>query len=76
MTNSKSHLLDGSEESFTFQGYPALEFQSESDTAHFKARVYMVGTTLYQTLVVSPIGTPYPSTANFLDSFALIPRAK
>jgi len=76
LKNSKSHLLDGSEKSFTLQGHPAMEFQSESDAAHFRARIYMVGTTLYQTLVVSPLGTPYPNTQEFLDSFALIPRAK
>jgi len=76
LTNSKSHLVDGSEKSFTFQGYPALEFQAETDTAHFRARIYLVGTTLYQTLVVSPLGTPYQNTQEFLDSFGLIPRAK
>ncbi len=76
LTNSKSHLVDGSEKSFTFQGHPALEFQAESDAAHFRARIYMVGTTLYQTLVVSPLGTPYQSTQEFLDSFALTPRTK
>ena len=76
LQNSKSHLLDGSEKLLTFQGYPALEFQSESDAAHFRARIYMVGTTLYQALVVSPLGTPYANTQEFLDSFALIARAK
>jgi hypothetical protein len=76
LQNSKSHLVDGSEKLFTFQGYPALEFQAESDAGHFRARIYMVGTTLYQTLVVAPLGSPYPGTQQFLDSFALIPRAK
>ncbi len=76
LENSKSHLVAGSEKSFTLQGYPALEFQAESDQGHFRARIYMVGTTLYQTLVVSPLGTPYANTQEFLDSFALIPRTK
>jgi hypothetical protein len=34
----------------------------------------MVGSTLYQTLVVAPLGKPYADTARFLDSFQLIPR--
>jgi hypothetical protein len=76
VTNSKSHLVDGSEKSFNFQGHPAVAFEAESDAAHFRMRIYLVGTTLYQTLVASPPGTPYPKTQEFLDSFALIARAK
>jgi hypothetical protein len=34
----------------------------------------MVGSTLYQTLVVAPLGKPYANTTRFLDSFQLIPR--
>jgi hypothetical protein len=33
-----------------------------------------VGTTLYQTLVVSPLASPYADTKRFLDSFQLIAR--
>jgi hypothetical protein len=36
----------------------------------------MVGDTLYQTLVVSPLGSNYAETARFLDSFQLIPRVR
>jgi hypothetical protein len=72
LTNSKSHLL--SEKKMTLGIYHGLTFEAESDTAHFSARVYMVGTTLYQTLVVYPLGKPYADTTRFLDSFQLIAR--
>jgi hypothetical protein len=73
LTNSKSHLV--SENKITLGIYQGLEFESESDSAHFSARIYMVGTTLYQALVVSPLGKPYVGAARFLNSFQLIPRS-
>jgi len=72
LQNSNSHLL--SETKTTLGIYHGLTFEAESDQAHFSARVYMVGSTLYQTLVVAPLGKPYADTARFLDSFQLIPR--
>ncbi len=72
LENSHSHLV--SERKITLGVYHGVAFESESDAAHFSARVYMVGTTLYQTLVVSPLGKPYPDTVRFLDSFQLIAR--
>ena len=52
----------------------AVEFEAENDSMHFSARIYLVGSTLYQTLIASPLGTPYVSSTRFLDSFQLIPR--
>ena len=72
LQNSNSHLL--SEAKITFGVYHGVEFEAESDQAHFSARIYMVGSTLYQTLTVAPLGTPYAGTARFLDSFQLIAR--
>lgn len=74
LSNSKSHLLQ--EKRITLGVYPGLAFESESDdgSAHFTARVYMMGNILYQTLVVYPLGKPYPDTQRFLDSFQLIAR--
>jgi hypothetical protein len=72
LQNSNSHLL--SETKTTLGIYRGLTFEAESDQAHFSARIYMVGSTLYQTLVVAPLGKPYADTARFLDSFQLIPR--
>jgi len=74
LQNSKSHLL--SEQKITLGIYHGVQFDAESDAAHFSARVYMVGTTLYQTLVVYPLGTPYAGTTRFLDSFQLIARTR
>lgn len=72
LSNSNSHLV--SEKKITLGIYPGVEFEAESDAAHFSARIYVVGSTLYQTLVVSPIGKPYEGTVRFLDSFQLIAR--
>ncbi|MFI5098190.1 MAG: hypothetical protein ACHQT6_09490 [Candidatus Acidiferrales bacterium] len=74
LTNSNSHLV--SESKLTLGIYHGIQFEAESDTAHFSARIYMVGDTLYQTLVVSPVGKIHPDTARFLDSFQLIPRVR
>ena len=54
--------------------YPGIEYEAESDAAHFTARIYIVGSVLYQTLVVVPLGKPYDDTTRFLDSFQLIAR--
>lgn len=72
LQNSKSHLV--SEKKITLGIYHGIEFESESDAAHFSARIYMVGTTLYQTLVVAPLANRYTDTVRFLDSFQLIAR--
>jgi len=72
LENSKSHLV--SEKSITLGIYPGLTFEAESDSAHFSARIYIVGSTLYQTLVVYPLGKPYADATRFLDSFQLIAR--
>jgi hypothetical protein len=74
LSNSSSHLLR--EKKITLGVYHGVEFEAESDVAHFFARIYMVNTTLYQTLVVSPLGKSYADTARFIDSFQLIPRAQ
>ena len=55
-------------------GNPGIAFEAESKTMHFSARDYMVGTTLYQALVVSLLKEPYSNTTRFLDSFQLIAR--
>jgi len=72
LTNSKSHLI--SDKKITLGIYHGMSFESESDTAHFSARIYFVGSTLYQTLIVFPIGKPYDGAARFLDSFQLIAK--
>jgi hypothetical protein len=72
LQNSSSHLV--SEKKITLGAYPGVEFQAESDTAHFTARIYMVGNILYQALVVAPLDKPFPEVTRFLDSFQLIAK--
>jgi hypothetical protein len=74
LENSKSKLV--SEKQITLGAYPGLTFEAESDQAHFSVRFYMVGSTLYQMLVVYPLGKPFADTARFLDSFQLIAQAE
>ena len=52
-----------------------MAFEAESDAAHFSARVYFVGNTMYQTLVISP-KDKVSSPDDFLGSFELIPRTQ
>ncbi len=54
--------------------YPGLSFESENDTMHFSARIYLVGSVLYQVLTASPKSEPYAGTERYLNSFQLIPR--
>jgi len=72
LSNSNAHLI--TDRKITLGIYHGLAYEGESDQAHFSAREYLVGTTLYQTLVVSSLGKPYDGTARFLDSFQLIAR--
>jgi hypothetical protein len=72
--NVSAHLVRGKK--ITLGVYPGREFEAENDSMHFYARVYLVGTTLYQTLTASPLGSPYVSATSFLDSFQLIPRTQ
>ena len=74
LRNVNGHLL--SENRVTLGIYHGLAFEAENNTSHFSARIYMVGDTLYQTLVISPLGSNYADTTRFLDSFELIPRAR
>jgi hypothetical protein len=70
--NVKAHLVSG--KIITLGVYPGREFEAESDAMHFSARIYLVGTTLYQSLVASPLGKPYAGTTRFLDSFRITAR--
>ncbi|MGP8174830.1 MAG: hypothetical protein ACLP7O_09825 [Terracidiphilus sp.] len=70
--NVSAHLVSG--RVITLGIYHGREFEAENDTMHFSARIYLVGTTLYQTLTAAPLGQPYADTTRFLDSFQLIAR--
>lgn len=74
ITNVSAHLLSSSK--LTLGVYHGLQFEAENTSMHFSARIYLVGTTLYQTLTASPLNTPYPGVSRFLDSFQLIARVQ
>ena len=73
LQNSSSHILR--EKKITLGNYPGLEFQAQSENALVTARIYLVGNLMYETLVVAPLGKPFPDTTRFLDSFQLIAKA-
>lgn len=70
--NVKAHIT--TENKITLGTYPGVEFEADNDTMHFSARIYLVGTTLYQILTASPLTEPFTDSKRFLDSFQLIPR--
>jgi hypothetical protein len=72
LINSSSHLVR--EKKIMIGIYPGLEFEGLGDSMQLTARIYMVGSVLYQTLVLSPLGNPYEDTAHFLDSFQLVSK--
>jgi hypothetical protein len=72
IANVKAHITN--ERQITLGVYPGVEFEAENDTLYFKARIYLVGTTLYQALTAAPLADKYADTTKFLDSFQLIPR--
>jgi len=74
ITNVSGHLV--SETKIALGTYPGVGFEAENDSFHFSARVYLVGTTLYQSLVAYPIGKQYDGAMRFLDSFQLIARVQ
>jgi len=74
LTNANAHLI--TTKRITMGVNHGVEFESESDQFHFNIRIFLVGATLYQTLVVAPVKQTYEPTARFLDSFHLIPRTE
>ncbi|MFZ1085802.1 MAG: hypothetical protein WAN35_12630 [Terracidiphilus sp.] len=74
LSNSNSHLV--SEKKITLGNCHGVEFEADNYEAHFSARIYMAGTTLYQTLTVFPLGRPNANAKRFLDSFQLIARVE
>ena len=74
LSNSAARLV--SEREIALDKNPGLQFEAESSAVHFTVRMYLVGTTLYQILVVSPLDKHFDQTTQFLDSFHLITRTK
>ncbi len=57
-------------------GRKGVALEAENSLIHTSTRIYLVGGTVYQTLVTFPVAGQYAETARFLDSFRLIPRAQ
>lgn len=74
LSNSASHLV--SEKKITLGANPGLQFESENSATHFLVRMFMVGTTLFEALVISPLNKPFDQSDQFLDSFQLVTRTK
>ena len=74
LSNSASRLI--SEKNITLGNNPGVQFEAENSATRTIARMYMVGTTLYESLVVSPISKRSDQTEQFLDSFQLVNRTK
>jgi hypothetical protein len=73
ISNVKGHLV-GEVRWIMLQGNRGVAFEAENDTVHLSARIYYVGTSLYQALTAAPLKAPYAKTAEFLDSFELMKR--
>jgi hypothetical protein len=56
--------------------HKGVALEVENDVIHTSTRIYLVGDTVYQTLVTSPVASKYAYTTQFLDSFRLISRVQ
>jgi len=74
INNAKAHII--TENKIALGVHSGIEFEAESDNMHFSARIYLVGTTLYQVLTAAPLTDRYADSTRFLDSFQLIPRCQ
>ena len=71
--NVKGKLMN--EKPALLEDKPGLTFEVESDSMHFFSRIYLIGTTLYQEHVASPLKDIYPAPNLFFESFHLVPRS-
>jgi hypothetical protein len=74
LINSGSHLIG--EKDISAHGIAGLAYQAQNDSRHFTVRIFMRGSVIYQTVVVTPLGKPFSDTARFLDSFQLTEKSE
>jgi hypothetical protein len=55
-------------------GHKGVEIETQNETNHLFTRIYLVDKTIYQTVCIYPISTPFADAKRFLDSFKLIAR--
>jgi len=74
LSNSASRLV--SEKKIALGTNPGLQFEAVNSATHFMVRMFMVATTLYEALVISPLNKPFDQSNRFFDSFQLVTRTK
>jgi hypothetical protein len=72
LSNTGCHQI--SSKTISLDGNHGVEFEGENQAVHMSVRIYLVGTRLYQIMVVTPFGNTFPDKTRFFDSFKLIPR--
>jgi hypothetical protein len=72
LSNTGCHQI--SSKTISLDGHHGVEFEGENQAAHLTVRIYLVGSVLYQVMVITPLGNTYSDTTRFFDSFELIPR--
>ncbi len=74
ITNVQAHIV--SEGKISLGVYPGLSFEAENTDFHLSARIFYLGTTLYQTLIARALSEPYANADVFLNSFQLLARTR
>ncbi len=74
VSNVKAHLIQSSR--ISIGNHPGNSFEAEGDQFHLSGRIYVVGTVLYQLMVITPINQKYADIERFMNSFQLIPRSQ
>jgi hypothetical protein len=72
INNIKGQLV--SEKKITLGANHGVEFEADGESAHVTARLYLVGSVLYQMIVAAPVKANYADASRFLDSFQLVER--
>lgn len=70
----KAHITQSGK--ITIGKHPGNSFEAESDQVHVSGRIYLVGSVLYQLLVITPVNQKYADAERFMDSFELIPHSQ
>jgi hypothetical protein len=74
LSNTGCHQI--SSKTILLDGHHGVEFEGENQAAHLTVRLYLVGSVLYQVMVITPLGNTYPDSTRFFDSFKLVPRVR
>jgi hypothetical protein len=70
VNNLKAHIA--SEKPVDLAGHRGVAFEADNDSEHISARIYLAGTVLYQSIVLSPMNARSIDTKRFLESFQFL----